>query len=344
MVIPVKEDKSLDSSSIAGVNMITAINMALHRAMEDDESVVVFGEDVGRHGGVFRATENLQKVFGPYRAFDTPLSEQLIAGIAVGLGSEGIKAVAEFQFVGFVYPGFDQIINHASRLRNRTRGRLSCPVVFRTPWGGGNKSPEHHSESPEALFAHVPGLRVIIPSSPQRAYGLLLAAITDPDPVMFFEPIRLFRNLSIKEEVIDDGSMLPLDTAFVLRKGNDVTLVSWGGAVHDTLEAATVLSEQDVSAEVIDVASISYLDMKTILTSVKKTGRCVIIHEAPLTGGFGAEIAARLASDGILHLRAPVKRVTAPDTIVPLGRLEEHYLPNVADIVTAATELVSFPS
>ncbi len=342
MVVHASEGEGGDIRS--GVNMITAINMALHRAMADDDNVVVFGEDVGRKGGVFCATEGLQKTFGVHRAFDTPLSEQLISGIAVGLGTEGFKAVAEFQFAGFVFPGFDQIINQASRMRNRTRGRLSCPIVYRAPWGGGNKSPEHHSESPEALFSHIPGLRVVIPSTPKRAYGLLLAAIRDPDPVFFFEPIRLYRNTSIKEDVSDDGVALPLDTAFVDREGRDVTIVSWGSSLLETMKAVHELETQGVNAEVIDVASISYFDFETVLKSVQKTGRCVIVHEASRTNGFGSEIAARLADEGVLYLKAPVKRVTGLDAVVPYGRHEKYFMPDVPEIVQTVKEVTRFPS
>jgi len=228
----------------------------------------------------------------------------------------------------------EQIACHAARMRHRTRGRLSCPAVFRAPWGGGIRAPEHHSEANEHLFTNIPGLRVVLPSSPGRAYGLLLAAIRDPDPVIFFEPKRIYRQY--KEEVADDGEALPLDVCFVLRDGNDVTLVTWGAQVKETLEAAEALAEEGISAEVVDVATLKPLDFDTIHDSVRKTGRCVIVHEAPRTAGFGAEIAARLAEHAMYDLVAPVERVTGYDTHIPLYRLEIKYLPGVERIVAAA--------
>ncbi len=322
------------------VTLIDAVNMALHYEMHADERVMVLGEDVGIDGGVFRATNGLHKRFGKARVLDTPLAETLIAGMAIGMAAQGLRPVAEIQFTGFIYSTIDQMLNHASRLRNRTRGRLSCPMVLRAPYGGGIRAPEHHSESTEALFAHIPGLRVVIPSSPARAYGLLLAAIRDPDPVVFLEPTRVYR--LIKQEVDDDGKALPLDVCFVLREGSDVTLVSWGAMIHETLLAAEKLSERGVSAEVVDVATLKPLDMDTILESVEKTGRCVIIHEAARCGGVGAEIAAQLAERALLSLLAPVQRVAGYDTIMPLFRLEQQYLPNVARILSAVSNTVEY--
>jgi len=325
---------------MAEVTMVGAITMALARALENDPRVIVFGEDVAKNGGVFRTTEGLLERFGEKRVMDTPLAETVIAGMSIGLAAQGFRPVAEFQFMGFIYPALDQLINHASRLRNRTRGRLSCPLVFRAPLGAGIHAPEHHSESTETLFAHIPGLRVVIPSSPSRAYGLLLSAIADPDPVIFFEPTRLYR--AQKEEVNDNGHGLPLDTCYVLREGNDVTLVSWGPAMKETLAAAQTLAGEGISAEVIDVATISPLDLETILHSVDKTGRLVIIHEAPRNLGPGAEIAAGVAERGLLSLQAPIERVTAPDTVVPLPRLEKAYMPSEKQILEAARRAVSF--
>ena len=322
------------------VTFVEAINLALGRAMEDDERVVLLGQDIGVNGGVFRATQGLFERFGPERVLDTPLAESMIAGVAGGLATEGFRPVAEIQFMGFIYPAVDQLINHASRLRNRTRGRLTCPMVVRTPMGAGIGAPEHHSESTEAVFTNIPGLRVVIPSSPSRAYGLLLAAIQDPDPVIFLEPTRLYR--AVKEDVADDGKALSLDECFVLREGEDVTLVTWGAMVKDTLAVADQLDEDGVSAEVLDLATLQPLDVDTILSSVEKTGRLVIVHEAPLTGGYGAEIAARVAEHGLMSLQAPIARVTAPDVIVPLPRLEHHYLPNAATIQEAVHRTVSF--
>jgi 2-oxoisovalerate dehydrogenase E1 component beta subunit len=322
------------------IALVEAVNQALAHEMGVDESVVVLGEDVGINGGVFRATVGLQARFGPERVFDTPLAESLIAGMSIGLAAQGLKPVAEIQFMGFIYPTIDQLINHASRLRNRTRGRLTCPMVLRAPYGGGIHAPEHHSESTEALFAHIPGLRVVIPSSPARAYGLLLAAIRDPDPVVFLEPKRIYR--LVKQEVADDGEALPLDVCFVLRDGTDVTLVAWGAMLHETLAAAEKLAQEGISAEVIDVATLKPLDMETILESVTKTGRCVIVHEAARSGGVGAEIAAQLAEEGLLNLLAPVQRVTGYDTIMPLFRLEKQYLPGTDSIVAAVKKTLEF--
>src|SRR5579872_4439736 len=258
---------------MAEITLVEAINQALAYEMNADEQVILLGEDIGKNGGVFRATQGLYDKFGPDRVRDTPLAESMIAGLAIGMAIEGLKPVAEFQFMGFIYPALDQIINHASRIRNRTRGKMSCPVVFRTPYGCGIRAPEHHSESTEALFAHIPGLRVVMPSSPARAYGLLLASIRDPDPVIFLEPSRLYR--WAKQEVPDDGEALPLDVCFTLRQGNDVTLVTWGAMVKETLAVADKLAKDGINAEVIDVATIKPLDINTILASVEKTGRCV---------------------------------------------------------------------
>ncbi len=327
-------------STDTGMNMVEAINHALTSAMVADDSIVLLGEDIGINGGVFRATDGLQARFGKDRVRDTPLSEALIAGLPVGLAAMGFRPVAEIQFMGFIYPAIDQIVNHASRLRTRTRGRLTCPMVLRAPFGGGIHAPEHHSESMEAMFAHIPGIRVVIPSSPARAYGLLLAAIANPDPVIFLEPKRLYR--ARREPVTDDGRPLPMDHCFKLREGSDITLVSWGAMLKETIEAADMLAGEGVEAEVIDVATLKPLDMSTILDSVGKTGRCVIIHEAPLTGGFGAEIAARLACEGLMQLLAPVERVAGWDTVMPLPRLETRYLPNVERVLAAARRTASY--
>ena len=326
---------------MAEVTMVQAVTQAIGRALEDDENVVLMGEDVGLNGGVFRATEGLQQRFGSARVIDTPLAEAGIAGTAIGMAAAGLKPIAEFQFMGFIYSALDQIISHAARMRNRTRGRLSCPMVIRAPYGGGIHGPEHHSESMEALFAHMPGLRVVIPSSPVRAYGLLLAAIQNPDPVLFLEPKRIYR--TVKQDVPDDGVALPLDLCFTIREGSDITLVTWGAMVQETLSAADKLSELGIEAEVIDVATLTPLDMDTILTSVEKTGRCVIIHEAPYTGGFGAEIAARLAEKGLLHLLSPVLRVTGYDTIMPTPRTEHYYYVTEEKIIEAARKTGAFP-
>jgi 2-oxoisovalerate dehydrogenase E1 component beta subunit len=322
------------------LTLVEAVNAALARALDEDPTVIVMGEDVGVDGGVFRATEHLLERFSADRVRDTPLSEALLGGLPVGLAAMGFRPVAEIQFMGFIYPVIDQLVNHASRLRTRTRGRLSCPLVVRAPYGGGIHAPEHHSESMEALFTHIPGLRVVIPSSPSKAYGLLLAAIRDPDPVVFLEPKRIYR--ASREDVVDDGRALPLDSAFVVRNGRDITLVSWGAMLNETRVAADTLAELGIEAEVIDVATLKPLDMRTILASVEKTGRCVIVHEAPLTGGFGAEIAAQLAEHGLLSLLAPVARIAGFDTVMPLPRLESHYMPSADRIVAAAEHLLEF--
>jgi len=316
------------------MDLLEAVNTALARAMADDERVVVLGEDVGVDGGVFRATAGLIDRFGAERVLDTPLSESVIAGLSVGLAAQDMRPVAEIQFMGFLYPAIDQLVSHASRLRNRTRSRLSCPMVLRAPYGGGIHAPEHHSESTEAMLAHIPGLRVVIPSSPARAYGLLLAAIRDPDPVVFLEPKRIYH--AVKEDVEDDGAPLPLDRCFVLREGKDITLVTWGAMVLETMAAANALGEEGVQAEVIDVATLNPLDESTILASVEKTGRCVIVHEAAYSGGLGGEIGSRLAERGLYSLLAPVARVAGYDTVMPLPRLEHHYMPSEARILAAA--------
>lgn len=313
------------------VTMIDAIAMAQAWELEHDPSVVVLGEDVGKSGGVFRATVGLMERFGPDRVQDTPLAENMIAGVCVGMAAQGLKPVAEIQFMGFVYPAFDQIVNHMSRLRHRTRGRLSCPVVLRMPHGGGIHAPEHHSESVESMLAHIPGLRVVCPSSPGRAYGLLLASIRDPDPVIFLEPSRIYR--LVKQEVADDGAALPLDVCYILREGEDVTIVTWGAMTTDVLKAAEMLAAQGVSAEVIDLATISPIDSETILDSVAKTGRLVIVHEAARNCGVGAEIAAIVAEHGMYDLVAPIRRVTGFDTVMPLYRLENDFIPSIPRIV-----------
>lgn len=319
--------------------MIEAINRAHAWEMTRDPSVVVLGEDVGVNGGVFRATAGLQEQFGKDRVQDTPLAEGMIAGMSIGMATQGLRPVAEIQFMGFLYPALDQIGNHMSRMRNRTRGRLTCPIVIRMPHGGGIHAPEHHSESLEVLLAHHPGLRVVCPSSPARAYGLLLAAIRDPDPVMFLEPVRLYRLL--KQQIADDGQALPLDTCFKLREGSDVTLVTWGAMTVETLRAAEQLAGGGVSCEVIDVATLSPIDHDSILESVAKTGRLVIVHEAPRNCGIGAEIAATVAEHGLYDLHAPIKRVTGYDTVMPLFKLEHEYIPSVARIVDAVRETLS---
>ncbi len=319
--------------------MVEAIAMAHGWEMQHDQSVVVIGQDVGLNGGVFRATAGLQARFGADRVQDTPLAEATIAGMSVGMATHGLKPVAEIQFMGFVYPAMDQIVNHLSRMRHRTRGRLSCPVVVRMPHGGGIHAPEHHSESTEAMLCHIPGIRVVCPSTPARAYGLLLAAIRDPDPVIFLEPVRLYR--AMRQEVADDGRALPLDAAFTLREGTDVTIVTWGAMMLETLRAVVELDKEGISTELIDLATLSPIDSATILASVAKTGRLVIVHEAARNVGVGAEIAAIVAEHGLYDLQAPIRRVTGFDSIMPLFKLEHHYIPSVERIVDAVQQTLA---
>jgi pyruvate dehydrogenase E1 component beta subunit len=325
---------------MAEITLVEAVNLALHHEMARDPDVVVLGEDVGVNGGVFRATVGLLEKFGPLRVMDTPLAETVIAGMAVGMAAQGLKPVAEIQFSGFAYSTLDHLINHASRLRNRTRGRLTCPIVLRMPNGGGIHAPEHHSESVETFFAHVPGLRVVVPSSPKRAYGLLLAAIRDPDPIVFLEPTRLYR--LVRQEVADDGTALALDACHVAREGTDITLVAWGAMVHEALAVADDLEREGISVEVIDVSTLKPLDMQTILDSVARTGRCVIAQEAARTAGFGSEIAAGLAELGLLSLLAPVQRVSGWDCVMPLPKLEEDYIPGRVRILAAVRKALEF--
>lgn len=327
-----------NKTGVATLTMVEAISQALDYALAHDPDVVILGEDVGVNGGVFRATAELQQKYGAKRVIDTPLAESLIAGLSVGMSTQGIKAVAEIQFMGFIYSAMEHLISHAARMRNRTRGRLHCPLVIRAPFGGGIHAPEHHSESTEALFAHIPGLRVVIPSSPLRAYGLLLSAIADPDPVIFLEPKRIYR--TSKNPVPNDGQGLPLDVCFTLRQGEDLTLVSWGACISECQQAAKILQDKGISVELIDVATVAPLDRDTLVKSVQKTGRCLIVHEAARNGGIGAEIAATVSEDCLLNLLAPVRRVTGFDTPMPYFRNEMHYLPRVTDIVDAVEQLL----
>lgn len=322
------------------VALVQAVNMALRRAMQDDPSVVLVGQDVGRHGGVFRATDGLHQLFGGKRVLDTPLAETAIGGLAVGMAAQGLKPVCEVQFQGFLYPVLDNLANHASRLRTRTRGRLTCPMVLRVTHGGGIHAPEHHSDAIESMLAHIPGLRVVIPSTPAKAYGLLLSAIRDPDPVVFLEPTRLYR--AARGWVDDNGEGLPLDRAEVLREGADLTLVAWGAMLRETLEAADALAERGVTAEVIDVETLKPLDADMLVGSVSRTGRCVIVHEAARTAGLGAEIAALLAERAITALLAPVERVTGYDVVMPMPKLERQYMPSTRRILAACDRVLAW--
>jgi pyruvate dehydrogenase E1 component beta subunit len=322
------------------VNLVQAVNMALRRAMDEDSSVIAFGQDVGVHGGVFRATDGLYQRFGGKRVMDTPLAETTIGALAIGMAAQGLRPVCEIQFLGFLYPVLDNLANHAARLRTRTRGRLTCPMVLRVTHGGGVHAPEHHSEAIESMLAHIPGLRVLIPSSPIKAYGLLLSAIRDPDPVVFLEPTRLYR--AIKEHVEDDGEGWPMDVADVVREGSDLTLVAWGAMMKETLLAADALAGRGVSAEVIDLATLKPIDAEAIVRSVTKTGRCVIVHEAARTAGLGAEVAAILAERALTALLAPVERVTGYDVVMPLPKLEKQYIPSTRRILAACDRALAW--
>ena len=317
------------------LNMVQAINLALHEEMERDPDVVLLGEDVGKDGGVFRVSEGLLERFGAKRVIDTPIAESAIVGTAIGMAVYGLRPVVEVQFMGFIYPAFDQIFSHAARIRSRSRGRYSCPLVIRTPYGAGIKAPELHEESSEAFFCHMPGIKVVVPSGPYNAKGLLLSAIRDPDPVIFLEPTRIYR--LIREEVPAGEYLTPLGRARVAREGNNVTIIAWGSMLHRSLEAA-----EGYDAEVIDLMTLSPFDEETVLKSVRKTGRVLIVHEAPHTGGFGAELAATIAEMEILSLRGPILRVTGPDAPVPLARLIDHYLPSLARIRKALDELMKY--
>jgi len=317
------------------LNIVQAINQALQQEMERDPDVIVMGEDVARDGGVFRVTQGLLDRFGPERVIDTPLAELGIIGTAVGLAAYGMKPVAEIQFMGFTYAGLEQLFSHASRIRSRSRGRFSCPMVVRTPYGIGIKPPELHSESSEALFAHMPGLKVVIPSNPYNAKGLLVSAIRDPDPVLFMEASRLYR--SIKSDVPEELYSIPLGKANVYQEGSEITVVSWGTMLHRAAEAS-----EDFDCEIIDLQTIRPFDEETVVNSVKKTGRLVVVHEAPRVGGFGAEVAALVAEEAFGYLKAPVVRVTAPDAVIPMARLEDHYMPSGEMIKKAYQKVMQY--
>jgi len=320
---------------MAQLNMVQAINQALGDEMARDDRVLLLGEDVGRDGGVFRVTEGLQERFGPERVLDTPLSESAIMGAAIGMAAYGLRPVPEIQFMGFTYSAFEQLFAHAARLRSRSRGRYSCPLVLRTPYGGGIKAPELHEESTEAIYCQIPGLKVVVPSGPYSAKGLLLAALRDPDPVLFLEPTRLYRLL--REEVPEGDYVLELGRARVARAGSAVTVIAWGSMLERVLK-----SVEKYDAEVLDLLTLNPFDVETVLASVKKTGRAVIVHEAAKTCGFGAEIAATLAEEAMLYLRAPILRVTAPDVPVPLAKLIDQYLPTPEQIRAALDEVLQY--
>lgn len=325
---------------MAKITMIQAINQALALAMERDDRVLVLGEDVGTNGGVFRATEGLIEKFGPQRVVDTPLAESAIVGSGVGLAIGGMRPVAEIQFLGFIFETMDQIATQASRIRFRSQGRFDVPLVIRAPFGGGVRTPEIHSDSLEGLFAHMPGLKVVVPSTPYQAKGLLLAAIQDPDPVLFIEPMRLYR--AGREEVPDDWYELPLGQARVAQTGDDVTVVAWGPMVPVALAAAEQARQQNIAVEVLDLASINPLDSATLIQSVQKTGRAVVVHEAPRTQGFGAEVAACIQEHAFLSLEAPVMRVTGYDTPFPVPSIEDDWLPDATRVLDAIVATINY--
>jgi pyruvate dehydrogenase E1 component beta subunit len=325
---------------MAKMTMVQALNLALRQEMQKDDSVIVLGEDVGRDGGVFRVTDGLIDEFGEDRALDTPLAESGIVGMSIGMAIYGLKPVCEIQFSGFAYLAFHQIECHASRMRWRTRGRLTVPMVLRAPYGGGVRALEHHSESREAFWAHIPGLKMVIPSGPRNARALLVSAIRDPDPVIFYEPKAVYR--AFREEVPDEEETLPLGKPHRVQEGKDLTLISYGAMMRPTVEAALELKEKDgVEAEIIDLMTISPLDDAMLVESVKKTGRAVIVHEAPRSFGPGAELVSRLMEKAFFYLEAPIARVAGFDVVIPLFSKEEVYLPGPQRILRAARAVLS---
>jgi len=325
---------------MAKVNLVTAINMALDHEMAGNSRMVLLGEDVGREGGVFRVTDGLQGKYGEDRVIDTPLAESGIVGASLGLSLGGMLPVPEIQFEGFLFPAIDQLVNQVARYRNRSRGRYTVRMVLRVPWGGGIRAPEHHSDSPETYLSHTPGLTVVTPSGPYEAKGLMTAALRHPDPVIFCEPKRIYR--AIKEEVPDEDYTLPIGKANVVKEGRDLTIVAWAAMVREAVKAAEALEAEGVSVEVIDLRTLSPMDSDTVVASVRKTGRLVITHEAPRTLGLGAELAARVSEEALTSLLAPIERVTGYDTIMPLFKLENYYLPDAAKIVEGARKCLSF--
>jgi pyruvate dehydrogenase E1 component beta subunit len=322
------------------MTLLEAIRSTLDYELARDPTVLIFGEDVGYNGGVFRATEGLQKKYGEKRVFDTPLAESAIVGISIGMAIKGLKPVGEIQFDGFTYPAFDQLISHASRMRTRSRGKFTCPLVVRAPYAGGVHAPEHHSESPEVFYAHTPGLKVVVPSTPADAKGLLLSAIRDPDPVFFFEPKKLYR--SLKGDVPDGDYTVPLGKARMVKEGKDMSIITWGVMVSVCEEVARQLGQSGVDVEIIDLRTIAPYDVAAVLATAQKTGRVLIVHEAPRTCGFSTELAAQISEKGLYHLKAPILRVTGYDTVMPLYKMENWYLPSVEKILFTAKKLMEY--
>jgi pyruvate dehydrogenase E1 component beta subunit len=324
---------------MAVATIVQAVGMALRQELKRDKNVVVLGEDVGVNGGVFRATDGLQKEFGAERVIDTPLAELGIIGASIGMAVNGLRPVAEIQFSGFMYAGFDQLMSHAGRIRMRSRGRYSCPMVVRTPYGAGIRALELHCESGEALFSHIPGIKMVVPSNPYDAKGLLAAAIRDPDPVIFYEPMRIYR--AIKQDIPENDYVVPIGKANVVQQGDDLTLIGWGAMLKTCSDAVEKLNNK-YSVELIDLRTINPYDSETIISSVKKTGRCVIAHEAMKTTGFAAELIASINEKALLSLEAPVARVTSPDVPIPFAKLESYYLPDVNRVIKGIEKVMSF--
>ncbi|ADQ65906.1 alpha-ketoacid dehydrogenase subunit beta [Halogeometricum borinquense] len=328
------------SQQTQNLTLVQAVRDGLYTEMQADDRVVVMGEDVGKNGGVFRATEGLWEEFGDDRVIDTPLAESGIAGTAIGMAAMGMRPVAEMQFSGFMYPAFDQIVSHAARLRTRSRGRYTCPLVVRAPYGGGIRAPEHHSESKEAFYAHEAGLKVVIPSTPHDTKGLLISAIRDPDPVIFLEPKLIYR--AFRGDVPEDDYEVPIGEAAVRREGADISVYTYGAMTRPTIEAAENLEEEGIDAEVVDLRTVSPMDKETIVESFKKTGRAAVVHEAPKTGGLGAEITTTIQEEALLHQEAPVERIAGYDVPYPLYALEDYYLPSVARVEEGIRNAVEF--
>jgi pyruvate dehydrogenase E1 component beta subunit len=322
------------------LTLVQAVRDGLYGEMKRDDDVLVMGEDVGKNGGVFRATQGLHDEFGGDRVIDTPLAESGIIGTAIGMSAYGLRPVPEIQFLGFIYPGFDQIVSHAARLRTRSRGRYTCPMVIRAPYGGGIRAPEHHSESKEAFFVHEPGLKVVIPSTPYDTKGLLASAIRDPDPVVFLEPKLVYR--AFREEVPRNAYEVSLGEAAVRREGSDVSVFTWGAMTRPTVEAAEELAAEGIDAEVVDLRTLSPLDEETIVASFEKTGRAAVVHEAPKTGGLAGEITATIQEEALIYQEAPIERITGFDTPFPLYALEDYYLPEAARITDGIREVAEF--
>src|SRR5438445_5610114 len=311
---------------MAKLTMVEAISLALRQEMEKDPRVLILGEDVGKNGGVFRATQGLFDLFGETQVVDTPLSESAIVGVAIGMAVYGLRPIAEIQFEGFIYASMEQLANHAGRIRTRSRGRYYCPLVVRLPYGGGIRAPEHHSDSNEAYFVHTPGIKVVVPSTPYEAKGLLIAAIRDPDPVIFMEPKKIYR--SLREEVPEEEYIIPLGQSRIVMEGTDITLITWGAMLQPTLQAATLMENRGIKAEIIDLRTLSPLDMQTVIESVATTHKAVVVHEAPASCGVGAEVIARINEKALVHLEAPVARVDGFDSVMPVPTLEKSSLPH----------------